>query len=331
MKALVLSAMLAGLTTGAIAPAASEEPASATAAEAPDSVEQRYGMRGLLLEGVLTRDTDDFERDIARAAVAIRYENIYEFVSLLGSVDRFRQNDWGGSVNSIGLAARKVNRRTAAGYFVRAAVADSPRKLQLHGEATWNIRLTDQTGVELIAHRDAVETQVALQQGIMANFFAASVDHAASDRWTLIAMPTYRKFSDDNRQTGLRAWVIYVVAPESGLSVNLKARAYNSTQDGNGIYFSPLQYRRAEAGIRLRRAIADWRVYATANLGREYINREVDKPTVDLSITASRVFARDVSVGLQFAYFRSSDAANNVAAEERYAWRMLRAYVGIPF
>lgn len=331
MRVLLTALTLAGAIASGHSSAASQQPASATPGETSDRIEERYGKRGLIVDGLLTRDTDDFERDIARVAAAIHYENIYEFVSIVGSVDRFRQRKFRASVNSIGLAARKVNRRTAAGYFVRAAIADAPKGLQLHGEATWNIRLNDRAGVELIANRDAIETKEALPEGIMANFFAASLDYAASDRWTLIGMPTYREFSDGNSQTGARGWVIYGLAPESGLSANFRARAYNSKQDGGDLYFSPLKYRRAEVGIRLRRAIDDWRVFATANLGREYINSESGKPTFDLSITASRVFAKDISVGLQFAYFRSSDSANNVGADDRYAWHMLRAYVGIPF
>jgi hypothetical protein len=317
VRAFIAAVALAGVFANGHSLAATQQPASATPGETTDRIEQRYGKRGLIMDGLLTRDTDDFERDIARVAAAIHYENIYEFVSVLGSVDRFRQREWSARVNSIGLAARKVNRRTAAGYFVRAAIADAPAKLQLHGEATWNIRFSDRAGVELIANRDALETIEAL--------------HAASDRWTLIGMPTYRKFSDGNTQTGARGWIIYGVAPESGLSVNLRARAYDSDEDGGGLYFSPLEYRRAEVGVRLRRAIEDWRVFATANMGREYINSEPSKPTFDLSITASRVFDKDISVGLQFAYFRSSDSANNVGLDDRYAWHMLRAYVGIPF
>jgi hypothetical protein len=312
VRAFIAAVALAGVFANGQSLAATQQPASATPGETSDQIEQRYGKRGLILDGILTRDTDDFERDIARVAAAIHYENIYEFVSVLGSVDRFRQREWSARANSIGLAARKVNRRTAAGYFVRAAIADAPAKLQLHGEATWNIRFSDRAGVELIANRDALETIEALPEGIMANFFAASLDYAASDRWTLIGMPTYRKFSDGNTQTGARGWIIYGVAPESGLSVNLRARAYDSDEDGGGLYFSPLEYRRAEVGVRLRRAINDWRVFAMANMGREYINSEPSKPTFDLSITASRVFDKDISVGLQFAYFRSSDSANNV-------------------
>lgn len=308
-----------------------EGPATSSPGETSDEIAEQFGQRGLIFDGLLTRDTDDFERDITRLAAAIHYENIYEFVSLFGSVDRFRQREFSASVNSIGLAARKVNRRNAEGYFVRAAIADAPSKLQLHGEAIWNIRFSDRTGVELIANRDAIETTEALPEGVMANFFATSLDYAVNDRWTLIAMPTYRKFSDGNAQTGARGWVIYSVAPESGLSVNLRARAYDSDEDGGGLYFSPLEYRRAELGVRLRRAIADWRVFASANLGREYINSEPSKPTFDLSITASRVFARDISLGLQFAYFRSSDSASNIGLDDRYAWHMLRAYVAIPF
>jgi hypothetical protein len=288
-------------------------------------------LHGVGVDLVATRDSDSFERNIVRAGAMVRYESVYDFVAVGASTNEFRQGDWSLRVNSLVVNMRKVNRATAEGFNLRAAVAFKGDHTELHGEGSWNMRFSESTGVELIANRDAVETRKALSGGTMASFAAASFDHAFSERLTAIVMPTYRHFTDGNDQPGLRGWLIYVLAPEQGLSVNLKARAYQSSQDGGGAYFSPEHYERAEIGLRLRRSMGDWRVFATADLGRERINRDVEKPTSQFVLTAERIIARNLGVGLQFNYYRASDSANNTGGSDQYAWRMARVYFTIPF
>jgi hypothetical protein len=290
----------------------------------------------LWLQGVAaglaaTRDSDKFERNITRVGAMVHYESSYDFIALGASSNLFRQNDWSRRVNSLVASLRKVDRATAEGITVRAALASSGDRTELHGEADWNIRFSKNAGVELIANRDFVETRQALTNGTMASFLGASFDYAATERLTLIGMPTYRRFTDGNEQLGLRGWLIYGLIPEQGLSVQAKARAYHSSQDGGGAYFSPEDYARAEIGLRLRRAVGDWRVYATADLGRERINRDIDKPTSGLALTAQRHFSNNAGLGWQLAYFRASDSASNTGGSDRYAWRLARAFVTIPF
>lgn len=287
--------------------------------------------RGVGVDLVVTRDTDKFERNIARAAAMVRYESIYDFVAIGASRNEFRQGERSLHVNSLEGAIRKIDRATAEGITARAAVAFKGDRTEFHGEGVWNVRFSARTGVELIASRDAVESMQALTSGIMANFFAVSLDHALTSRLTVIGMPTYRRFSDGNEQTGLRGWIIYRLVPEYGLSLNVKARRYESSQNGSGAYFSPDRYERAEIGLRLRRAFGDWRVFATADVGRERINGDVEKPTSQLALTAQRNFANDTGLGLQLVYYRATDSSNNTIASDRYAWRMARLFFTIPF
>jgi len=288
-------------------------------------------LEGLAVDLVATRDSGNFDRNIARVGTMVQYESIYDFVFIGASTNDFRQGDWSLRVNSLVGAVRKIDRATGEGIAARAAVAFKGSHTELHGEGTWNIRFSQSTGMELIANRDAVESMQALQRGIMANFLAASLDHAVTERLTVVGMPTYRRFSDGNEQTGLRAWAIYSLLPEQGLSLQFHARGYESTQNGGSAYFSPDRYERAEIGLRLRRSIGDWRVFATANAGRERINRDVEKPTVYAALTAQRNFANNAGLGMQLAYWRASDSSNNINATDRYSWRLARLYFTIPF
>ena len=324
-----LFAMLAATGTWAADDAGRRPTESAAPAIYDDTGD--LSLKGAVVDLAATRDTDKFERGVARAGAMVQYRSAYDFTAIGVSQNRFRQGDWSLEVNSLVAALRKIDRATAEGIMVRGEVAVKGGRTKFHGEGDWNIRFSKATGVELIANRDAVETAQALQSGILANFFAASFDHAVTERLTVIGMPTYRRFSDGNEQTGLRGWIIYTLVPDYGLSVNLKARGYESATNGGGAYFSPDRYERGEIGLRLRRAVGDWRVFATADLGKERINREIEKPTKQFALTMQRSFANDASLGLQFAYYRASDSANNLGDSDHYAWRMGRLFFTIPF
>lgn len=328
----LMALFLALAATGALAAdVAGKRPSDSNTPTNVDDADA-LSVNGAVVDMVATRDTDKFERNITRVGAMVHYKSVYDLVAIGVDSNEFRQGDWSRRANSLIASVRKVNRATAEGITARGGVAFVGDRTMLHGEGNWNIRFSETTGVELIANRDAIETQKALSNGTMATFLAASFDHAFSERLTAVVMPTYRHFTDGNDQSGLRGWLIYVLAPEQGLSMNVKARAYESSQDGGGAYFSPDRYERAEIGLRLRRAVGDWRVYATADLGRERINRDVEKPTSALALTAQRSFSNNMGLGLQFAYYRASDSASYTGGpSEVYAWRMARVYVAIPF
>jgi hypothetical protein len=299
----------------------------------PDQFElpDEYVFNGVTADYVGTRDTTGFERDSLRLGAMLHYASSFEFVSLGGSRDEFRQQDWTRIVDSVVVQGRRVNRLTAEGITGRLAVTANTAHPQWHGEAVWNLRFGERAGVELIANRDAVESMPALDRGILSNFLAASFDYALTDRLTMIAMPTVRRFTDGNQQIGGRAWLVYSLLPRSGLSAELKAQGFDGHGQPEQLYFNPETYRKAEAGLRLRSAWENWRVFAYARLGHEWINGDIEKPTAELGVTARRIFNNGVTVGVQFAYSRSSysDAVQNV--NENYGWKMLRVVVVLPF
>lgn len=303
------------------------------ATQVPDLLDETayFAAGGPVIDRVATRDTDEFKRDITRAGMMVHYASPYEFVAVGASHNEFRQGNWSADVNSLLVAGRNVNRRTAEGVTGRLALTTNTDKFEWHGEGTWNIRFTENTGIELIGNRDAVETIGALKEGILSNFLAVSVDHALTDRLTVIGMPTYRRFTDGNVHRGGRGWLIYSLVPDWGLGIEVKAQAYESTGNSRGLYFSPDNYERYETGLRLRRAIGNWRVIASAGVGQERINHEIEKPTRTFVMTMQQSFPNNVTAGVQFSYFQASSSGTDINSSDEYAWRMGRAYVAIPF
>jgi hypothetical protein len=309
---------------------AGEQRPSSTPVPPLDEKAEYFAIDGPIVDRVATRDSDQFKRDITRIGMMVHYASPFEFVTVGVSRDEFRQGDWSASVDSVILAGRKLNRRTGEGFTARIGATTNTDHVNWHGEGTWNIRFSEQTGIELIGNRDAVETPKGLEQRILSNFVAVSLDHALTDRLTVIAMPTYRQFTDDNTQRGGRAWLIYGLLPSYGLSVELKAQAYESTGDSQGIYFSPDFYERAEIGMRLRHAIGHWRVFASAHVGKEIINHEIDKPTSAFAFNTQRSFDNKLTIGLQFSYYRTASTATSIEDVGAYSWRMGRIFVMFP-
>lgn len=301
--------------------------------QTPDLIDDTnyFGAGGPMIDRVTTRDTDNFKRDITRVGMILHYTSPYEFFAVGASNNVFRQDGWSAEVTSLLAAVRNINRRTAEGVTGRLAVTTNAKKIAWHGEGTLNVRFNEHTGMELIGSRDAVETVSALREGILSNFLGVSVDHAVTDRFTVIGMPTYRRFTDGNSQQGWRGWLIYSLMPDWGLGAEMKVQAYDSTGDSRGRYFSPENYERREAGLRLRRALGSWRVFVSATAGQERINHDIEKPTRTVVMTAQQTFDNNLTVGAQFSYFQASNSGTDLNSSDDYAWRMGRIYMAIPF
>lgn len=291
--------------------------------------ESEIGVKGPAFDLVGARDSDGFHRRTIRAAVMAQYASPYDFIAIGANRNEFSQNGWSTGINSVELTGRKINRRTAEGFTGHLALTTNTEKTEWHGGFTLNQRFTEKAGMEFIFNRDAIETQLALENQTLANLYALSLDYAVSDRWTVIAMPTYRDFTDGNAQRGGRGWLIYSLLPEYGLSAQIKGQFYDSTR-GSEQYFSPDNYERVEFGLRFRRAIGDWRVFADAAYGREFINHDIEQPTTTLVLSGERSFSNQIAVGVQLSYYRAAASGTQASASDDYHWSMARLYMTIP-
>jgi hypothetical protein len=74
----------------------------------------------------------------------------------------------------------------AAGLSAICGVASVGRHALAVADVTWHTRLTERTGVELVATRDFVGTRDGLDHGIHYNILADSLDHQLTDRMTRV-------------------------------------------------------------------------------------------------------------------------------------------------
>jgi len=288
------------------------------------------GAEGAAVDFVGTADTDHFRSARLRAGALLQHESADKYIALGGGYTRYEQNDFAANRYSLGAAIRNVVRSTGAGVVATGGVSQVGDRTRAVFEATWNVRLSQTGGFELIGQRDFVESSAALDAGTMTNFVGASVDYTIADRLTLIALGGLQYFSDDNRRDHLRARVIYVLLPEQGLSVQAKVRAYESSNATSAFYFNPENYREADIGLRLRRSVGNWRLLAAAGGGKEEINRSVENRTYYVEARAERRFADGVSLVLSYALDHSA-GSDSSSGGGHYTWNYFRAVLVIPF
>lgn len=277
-----------------------------------------------------TRDSDGFETRRTRIGALVHHNSAYDFSGVAAGTDYYRQDSWSERGYSLWGVLEKRDRATAAGISAHIGLLHVNGFDHLLADAVWNHRFSAQTGSEVIFQRDVVETRAALDNGVNQNFLGASVDHAFSNRLTAVALAGAQQFSDDNNRGHLRGWIIYTLAPEYGLAVQLRARGYENSRQGSPFYFNPERYENVDIGLRLNKRFGAWRVRAFLAAGEERIDRGVANPTGFAQLHVDRVLAGGIRIGLRYAYSHAAgeDRGN---ADGTYSWRYLRLFVVAPF
>lgn len=120
---------------------------------------------------------------------------------------------------------------------------------------------------EFFVERDIVETRQGLDLGLYATFAGAAVDLPADDRNVFTALAGVQAFTGGNVRLHLRASYIHVVKPKLGLSVQLRARGFRSSDPGEHDYYSPRRYAEALPLVQMRRFVGGWELLGAAGLG----------------------------------------------------------------
>ena len=273
-------------------------------------------------------DTDGFHATRVRIGGLHPYATYVDHFGVAAQTTHYWQDGWQRDANGIVALWRNQDPSTLAGVNAEAGVVRVAGHTRAVGDATWDLRPTPATGVEFIAAGDLVATQKAIERGIAYGFLGASVEHTFADRITAIALAGYQPFTDGNERVHWRARLIWLVAPDYGVNLQLRYRGYESHQsDVDGAYFNPDRYRQWQGAVAVRRRLSGWMLTGSVGFGRETINGTDQHPVTVAEARAEGPLTDRVRLAVYAVYSRSTayvEAPN-------YAYRQIGATLIYPF
>lgn len=144
---------------------------------------------------------------------------------------------------------------------------------------------------EFFVEREIIETPMGLDRGIYYTFAGASFDLPVDERNVFTAMAGVQEFTGRNVRLHLRGSYVNVIRPDWGLSAQLRARYYHSTEPGEFDYYSPRDYLQVLPMLQLRRFDrGGWEYRAQAAYGAQHAGGAgwFDSRYTNLRVTSPR-------------------------------------------
>ena len=255
----------------------------------------------------LESDADDFGGLLARGGALFGYRSHLQNFGFAAQNIHYSQDGWNEDVPGVIGIYRNQRRDTLEGLRAEAGVVSLSGHARPIGDVTWSHRPRDTTGIELIAAGDVVGTREALERGISYGLAAASIEQQFGSRLTGIAFAGWQPFTDGNSRSLLRARLIWGIAPEQGISAQVRWRQYaSSSNDVDGAYYNPDRYRNWDAGLSLRRRVGTWTVAGLAGAGRERADDDAWQTTTIAEVRAEGPLSGDMRLTIGILYNRAT-------------------------
>lgn len=133
-----------------------------------------------------------------------------------------------------------------------------------------SIHSQDERRKEFFVERDVLETRGGVENGWVQTFAGAAIDLPMGERWSATALAGVQDFGvGDNLRSHLRGTVVYALAPEQGLSLQLRTRYYRNSDPYEADYYSPQWYGQALGVLGWRRHVGGYQWSARAGWGRQ--------------------------------------------------------------
>ena len=142
---------------------------------------------------------------------------------------------------------------------------------------------------EYFVERDIVETPAGLRRGIYYTFGGAALDVPLNALNNLTLFGGLQEFTGGNLRSHARATYVHVLEPKWGLSLQLRARYFHSSDPHEFDYYSPRWYAELLPVAQMRRFVGGWQLLGAAGYGRQrdadsgwhssrYLNARVSSP-----------------------------------------------------
>ncbi len=264
---------------------------TAAYAQAPTTPEApaNRGMAVSVPDVFVSSDSEGFITRKVGIGLYPRYAHGERYTGLQVQRTHYSQSDWRAQGETLSLVHRAVNPRNALGYQVKVGIDQLDSRQLLTLDSSYHLALNDTTTTEFLVHRERVETQLALGEGLSMTSGGAGLWHQANERLNAGGIVQIMRFSDGNTRTQLRLRGVYDLLPEHGLTAQLRYRGYRASDTQvPRRYFNPGEFEEMMAAVGLRRQIAGWVVRGTLGLGRQRVDTDASTPTelAELSVTS---------------------------------------------
>ncbi|WP_265563995.1 hypothetical protein [Sphingomicrobium arenosum] len=122
---------------------------------------------------------------------------------------------------------------------------------------------------EFFLERDVIETPQGLALDLTSTYGGAAVDVPLGARAQLTLLGGVQDFTGDNVRLHARANAIYVVAPDQGLSVQLRARTFHDSVPREYDYYAPGDYVQLLPVVQVQRFTGGWRYRLAGGWGAQ--------------------------------------------------------------
>jgi hypothetical protein len=273
-------------------------------------------------------DADHFDALRLRSGALFRYTSPFHYAGVAAQATHYDQSRWHGDAQAILALWRNQQRDTLTGTIAEVGLVRIDGRTRVIGDATWSLRPKEHTGIELIASGDLVETRRALDRGTAYTFAGVSAEQQLSERFTVIGLAGYQRFTDGNARVHLRGRLIWLLVPEHGITAQLRWRRYDTSQlDVDGAYFNPGRYQDWQAGLAMRKRYAGWLWSGMLAAGRERIDGNGQQTTKLAELRAEGTLAGNIRLAVHGSYNRSA----GVGGANGYWVRVAGVTIIVPF
>ena len=144
---------------------------------------------------------------------------------------------------------------------------------------------------EFFVEREIVETPQGILLDLMSTYAGAALDVPMGNRAGATLLAGLQDFSGDNERYHLRGNIYYVVAPEAGVSVQLRARYFTDTTPREYDYYAPGEFAQVLPVVQVQRFTDGWRYRLAGGWG---VQRDSDTGWRDARYAEARVTSPDV-------------------------------------
>lgn len=181
---------------------------------------------------------------------------------------------------------------------------------------------------EFFVERDVLETRDGVANGWLQTFAGAAIDLPMGERWSATLLGGLQEFgTGDNLRTHLRGNLVHVVAPEQGLSLQLRTRYFHDTDPGEANYFSPDWYGEAIGAVGWRRFVGGYQWRALAGVGRQRTAGEGSRRARLLQVGFETPRWKDAWMRLDAGYSDTPTLSGNGAGRYAYRYVQLQGFV----